>query len=441
MLNDDDWRVRWAALGETARREKRTPAEALKRWLGKASGEALRLACLTAAHASPPLPSQCEAEAASVRDALRVQLYAEALSTRADALTALAAAFSQPRARVVLDVLPTRPADFDALVFDTLVEASPIDGRAALGQLLDAAGPGDVATMNRLLAVAARRRDEARPRLASADTRREAIRTLRALLPSSEPELFSVLRDGDVASRGAAMRAVASHERRSVSLMAAPRFAEPSALDATQQRALLELLGDVHDADCSAVALALWNGSGPLKAPALRVAASCDWVASQPAVSAALRDDTAPIRAAAVDALAHAPMSAQLKEQLQFAANAEAPVVRAAAARAIAAKRWRAGASHVKKLVDDADPDVREAALTAATALDAPGLEQTLMRALTTDAAPRVRSTAAELLGRAASPRTEAALVEAAKNETDSAVKMVVERALRTIRGRESSRP
>lgn len=435
MLRDDDWKLRWAAVVELARRAKVAPDVQLKTWLSKAQGVELLRGCSTAAHAGSPLPPTCRSIAPEVRRALEVELYDEALARRVDALTALSKAFTISRGRVVLDVVTTRAAEFDALLFDALTEATP-DGEApAVTQLLAVARENDVAAMNRLLAVVNARTNAARPSLAGDHlTRMEAIRTLRRLLPTSEPELMSVLSIDDLTARDAAVRAIAAAESRSVSRMAEARFFGEKPATDDQQAALLSLLGDVHDKDCAAVALRVWRVPGPLRLGALKVAAFCAWPEAAADVELALRDDDVHTRAAGVEALGFAPTSQQLLERLQFAASAKEPEIRRAAAKAIGARRWRGGTQKLEALMNDAAPSVRVEAVKAARAVDAPGIEAKLARSLENDPAPEVRRTAAELLALSPSPMARATLEAAAKKEKDESVKMVVERALRRIR-------
>lgn len=434
LLADDDWTVRWAALRELGRRDRSTGEAQLAGWLARSRGDELLRACLTAAHVVTPLPAACAARAAEVRSALEIELYSEAPSLRAGALTALSRSFGLPRARVVLNVAPTRPPEFDSILFDTLVQTSA-DGEAPVAQLMAAATPGDVAVMNRLLKLVSARRDAARALLEGDHAQRmEGIRTLRPLLPASEPELMSVLGFDDLPARAAAVRAIAGVEQRSVSRMAQARFTGERSATVEQQAALLGVLGDVHDEDCAAVALALWHRPGPLQLPSLRVAAFCAWPEAAPAVELALRDEDVSKRAAAVDALGFAPSTPQLRERLGFAASAKEVELRRAAARAIGAKRWRGGLPRIEALEADGDAAVRVEAFKAARALDAPGLEGRLARALATDTAPEVRATCAELLSFVGSLQARAALEAASKNEKDENVKIVVERALRRIR-------
>lgn len=425
MLNDADWKVRWAALGERARRSKTTAEIQLKNWAAKASGDELLRACLTAAHVTT-MPSQCRS--VNVRTPLEIELYDEAATTRTEALVALSRALSVPRARVVLDVLPTRSSEFDALLFDALSDGeSP-----AVMQLLSVAKDTDVAAMNRILAIVNTRTNAARPKLNGDHAARiEAVRTLRQLLPTSEPELMSVLLIDDLPARDMAMRGIATAENRSVSRMAEARFFGEKPATAEQQAALLSLLGDVHDKDCATVTLRLWKS---LRLDALRIAAFCSWPEAMAEVELALRDDDVLKRAAGVEALAFAPNSPQLQERLQFAAAAKAPEIRRAAAKAIGARRWRGGTSRIEMLVADVDATVRNEALKSAHALEIPIIEAKLRKALETDVSPEVRRTAADLLGVYASPLNRVTLEAAAKSEKDESVKMVVERSLRRIR-------
>lgn len=435
MLADADWKVRWAAVGDQARRAKITPEAQLKLWLSKAQNDELLRACLTAAHVVSPLPTTCRANAAEVRRTLEVELYDEALARRVDALTALSKAFGISRGRAVLDVVTTRAAEFDALLFDALSEATPDGEPPAVAQLLAVAKENDIAAMNRILAVVNARTNAARPLLdGDHPTRMEAIRALRRLLPTSEPELMSVLLIDDLTARDSAMRGIGYSENRTVSRMAEARFFGEKTATKEQQAALLGLLGEVHDKDCAAVALRVWKSPGPLQLPALRIASFCSWPEASADVELALRDDDVLKRAMAVESLGFAPNSPQLQERLQFAAAAKEPEIRGAAAKAIGSRRWRGGTQRIEALMNDADPTVRVEALKAARALDAPGVETKLARALESDAGADVRRTAAELLALSPSPLARATLEKAAKSEKDERVKMVVERALRRIR-------
>ncbi|MGV3625330.1 MAG: HEAT repeat domain-containing protein [Archangium sp.] len=435
MLADGDWKVRWAALTEQARRTNTTAQARLTAWTGKAQADELLRACLTAAHVVTPLPAACRNKSAEVRSSLEVQLYEEALARRVEALAALSRAFAIPRARVVLDVVASRAAEFDATLFDALAEGTPEGEVPPVAQLLAVAKENDVPAMNRLLAVVNARTNAARPMLEKDHaTRIDAIRTLRGLLPTSASELMSVLSIDDLPARDMAMRAIANSEQRSISRMAEARFFGEQPASETQQAALLSLLGDVHDKDCAAVALRVWKTPGPLQRSALKIAAFCSWPETASEVEAALRAPEVWQRAAAVEALGFSPSSAQLQERLQFASNAKEPELRQAAAKAIGARRWRGGTQRVEALTVDPDAAVRVEALKAARALDAPGVENRLSRALENDVAPEVRRTAADLLALSASPLARASLEAALKKEKDESVKMVVERSLRRIR-------
>ncbi len=431
MTEDGAWEIRWAALQALGQRAKSTGDAQLAAWVARSKGDEQLRACLTSAHVSSPRLPGCRARTDEVRAALEVELYAENATVRREALRALSSAFAMPRARVVLDVLPSRPATFDAIIFDTLA-----DDDAAVAQLVASAGPRDVEAMNRLLAVVSARRDEARVNLQTGDRahRLEAIHALRALLPVSEPELLTVLTFDDVHLRSAAVRAIAGAEKRSVSRMAQARFNGEKPATEDQQRALLELLGDVHDKDCAPVALEQWKKSGPLQLTSLRIAASCSWPVAAPEVEFAFRDESLEKRAAALEALASAPTTPQLKERLRIGTLAPDKELRAAAVRAIGLRRWHGGLERVSALVADPEPVVRVEALKTWRALDGPGAEAKLAKALKTDVSPDVRRAAAESLAMTGGPLAQSALEEALKTETDSSVKMVVERALRRIR-------
>ncbi len=452
LLADPDWEVRWAGLRSEATRAKGPPARQLAGWIGGATGEELLRACVTATHAAGaekkslgallekevPALKSCLAVAPASIAALSTELYDVHAGVRREALVHLGRAFERSPARIVLDAVPAHPAAFDDLVLETLKDVTLEENANPASELLAAAGPGDVATMNRLLAVFSAQRDAARTGLASPELarRKEAMSQLASLSPLSEPELLDAVGDAEPALRLGAARGLARGERSSIAAMARRRFSGERPATAPQLLALLRVVGDTHEPDCAAVALETWRvpGRAPaLRALALPVAASCRWESARPDVEAVLTSGAPGDLPAAIAALAWAPASEQLFERLTAATLAPRPEVRAAACESIASRRWRGGLPRVVALTGDADASVRAAALRGLVTLDAPGAEARVGQLLEADPAAGVRRVAAELLGRLGSPRALSALTRAARNDADTDVKLVAAQSLRRL--------
>ncbi|HEY0882685.1 MAG TPA: hypothetical protein VGD87_14185, partial [Archangium sp.] len=209
LLQDADWEVRWAGVLASARKVKSTGPLQLAAWIGRAKDEELLRACVTAVHAAgaskqplstwlaPKANERCAPLDEGVEQALWIELYGESAPLRTEALRHLSLAYDRPPARVVLDALPTHPPAFDALVLELLENWAREREVSPTAELLRAATPADVTTMNRVLAVYSRRRDEAAPRVTAPDpeTRREALNSLAPLAPLSEKELQLGLAD------------------------------------------------------------------------------------------------------------------------------------------------------------------------------------------------------------------------------------------------------
>jgi hypothetical protein len=452
LLEDADWQVRWAALLTEARKTKGTAAHQLALWLKTAQGEEVRRACLTAVHAAgalksslaallaadPPAVQACAARARELTEALQVDLYAEDAPTRREALTHLARAFERAPARVVLDAMPGHPPAFDELLLDTLASWSVEADVSPAASLMAAAAPADVPTMNRVLAVYARRRDAARPLLQSPEemVRRQGLTQLTELAPLSEAELLQALADPVPGLRLAAARGLARGERRSLAAMAEGRLSGEKPATPAQQLVLLGLVGDRHEADCAPVVLATFRDqtrSAELRRRALAVAASCSWTEASSEVESALNGPGEVERSAAIAALGFAPKSEQLTERLSRALDSPEPTSRIAACQAIAQQRWRGGTARLTTVAADADPEVRSEALRSLVALDAPGIEAKLGTALEKDSSAVVRAAAAGLLARFSSPRSVSALSQASRNDTDPNVKLVAAQSLRKL--------
>lgn len=444
--------MRWAALLAEGRKVKGTAAHQLAMWIARAQGDELQRACLTGVHAAGATKTSlaallnaegksaqtCLAKEIELRGVLWIDLYSEDPVLRREALTHLSRAFERPAGRVVLDALPTHPAAFDELILETLASWSIEENVSPAASLIAAAKPDDVNTMNRVLAVYSRQRDAAKPDLSSTEVpvRREALSKLARLAPISEPELLGALSDPLPAHRLAAARGLARGESRSLAAMTGGRLSGEKPATREQQLALLELVGDTHEADCADVALQTWRDSAraaELRARALKVAASCDWGATSKDVEAALQAPGVTERAAAVAALGFAPQSEQVTERLLRATDATEPALRKAACQSIGQKRWRAGIQRVTALSGDQDAEVRAEALKSLVALDAPNTEGRLTGALEKDTSPLVRVLAAELLPRFGGPRAIAALSQASRNDTDPNVKLVAAQSLRKL--------
>ncbi|MFZ5441751.1 MAG: HEAT repeat domain-containing protein [Myxococcota bacterium] len=447
LLGDPDWEVRWSALARSAKQAHRTAARELLAWHRTAAPRDREVACATALHAAGalgvPFTKLFDGEGlegcARLPGVLALELYDEQLAIRQEALEHLAVALEKSPARVVLDVLPTRPAAFDALMVETLVEVQAARGQTAPAALLASAGRGDEKAMNRLLAVFAQQHDGARGRLAEASeplSRKAAMLELAALAPLSDEPLLAALTDAEQQLRLIALRGLARGEGSSLADAAGRRLSGQKPSTPEQQRAMLELLEATHEPSCAAVAMSAW-GTPELRPDvrklALSTAASCRWDAAAPEVARVLRSVDPGERMAGVAALAWAPHSEQVFEQLRAASSAAEPELRVAACEAMAARRWRGGITSLNRLVLDEQGAVRVAALRALLTLDAEGIEGRLVSRLAADPSPEVRKVAAELLGRLGSPRALGALRDAAKREPDPGVKLVVGQSLRKL--------
>ncbi len=452
LLEDPDWEVRWAGLRLEATRAKTTPARQLSAWASRSTGAELQRACVTAVHAAgverrtlASLLDQeraalegCVARAAAVRHEVATGLYDPQGAVRREALLHLGHAFDRRPARVVLDVVPSRPAAFDALVLETLADVTLETDATAPAELLAAATPADVLTMNRLLAVFSAQRDEARAGLRAVELvpRKEAMARLASLAPLSEPELLDAVSDPDPGLRLAAGRGLARGEHSSLAAVAARRLSGERPATLAQQRGLLRLVGDTQDPACAATALETWRDPTrdfTLRALALPVAASCRWEAAREDVEQVLTRGAPEAQAAAVAALAFAPPSPQVFERLTWASGALRPDVRDAALRSMATRRWRGGLPRVTAGLSDPDPTVRITAVRALVTLDAPNVEGRLAQQLEADRDPAVRRVAAELLGTLGGPRAITALQGAARKDPDVDVKFVATQSLRTL--------
>ena len=451
LLEDEDWEVRWAALLAQARASKSTAPRELARWVRRAQGEEVQRACLTALHAAGvaktslaaliaevPAVQICTAREKALTDALWLDLYSQDPVARREALTHLARGFERAPARVVLDALPTHPPAFDELVLESLASWSLEADVSPAKSLLAAATPSDVATMNRVLAVYGRQREEANTQLAATEpaVRRQGLSRLAELAPLSEPELLTALAAPLPAMRLMAARGLARGEARSLAAMTEDRLSGSRPATAAQQLALIELVGDKHDADCAPTLLKTWADAArpeALRSRSLVVAASCSWAAAGPVVEAALFGPSEMERAAAIAALGFGVRSEQLTERLLHATDAPEPSVRRAACQAMAQQRWRGGVVRLLALAADEDAGVRTEALTSLVTLDAPAMERKLVAAMEKDPAPAVRASAASLLSRFSGVRVLSALSLAARNDTDANVKLVAAQSLRKL--------
>lgn len=451
LLSDADWQVRWAGLEQDALTSHKTLSAVLTAWLTRLRDDELVRGCVTAVHGAGkskqtltallgPQATLCEKHLPQILQALDTQLYDERTGVRLEALRHRARALGVPPARVILDAVPGHPAGFDGLVLDTLSEYASEEATSAPAQLLSTARESDVGVMNRLLAVLSARADAARASLAKAKDpmeRKEAMVRLVALAPLSEADLLEGIVDADASVRRTAVRGLARGTGGSI-VAATKAFLSgqrPSTL--AQQRALLLFMSDASEPDCATTALELWRT--PTLEPELHrlclpVAASCSWDTARPEVERIFRDNSPPAEvAAAVAALASAPLGPQTMERLERALGHLEADVRARACDAVAYHRWRKATPRVTALTRDPVPAVRAAALVALAGLDAPSLEQALSHALDTDVDASVRSSAARLLGEFSGPRALAALTRAARNDTDANVKFVAAESLRKL--------
>lgn len=449
LLEDDDWQIRWAGLEREAQQRHLTPTRALTQWVLK--GEPQR-PCVTAAHRAgaarrplrallePRALERCLARDTGLEAALQIELYDPWPPVRRQALEHLSQALEVPLGRAVLAAAAHHPAAFDPLLIDTLCEVTEGTDATCPAVLVAGAGPGDETLMNRLLAVLGAKKDEAVKRFDAPepDAHRHALPLLAELAPLTEAELLAALDDADASIRGGAARALARGEGRTLTEAVVARLEGHKPASASQQEALVRVLGGLHPDDCAAGLLAAWKGAGlapPLARLVLITAAACDWsVAGATAEVQAARGDPA-----GVAALASAPRTAALMGSLQALLGNPDPGQRAAAIEALAAHRAMHALHEIRVHLTDADAGVRAAAVRAVAALPAPSLETDLLARLG-DADAGVRRAAAEALPQVASPRAMAALDRAAKHDADDGVKMVAARALRKL-GRGSLAP
>lgn len=456
LLADDDWQVRLAGLEDTASKTKVELSKSLAEWIGRARDVELLRACMTGLHAAgkknvtleallgkeAKALAACRSKFKELKELLGIELYDERLPIRREALLHGATALGVKQGRIVLDAVATHPATFDALILETLQDIAATDARTAPAQLLEAAGPNDVAVMNRLLAVYGKQRDTARVTLAKEKdptVRKEAITTLARLAPLSESELLAALLDEEPPIRRGAAHGLGRGLGGTIAT-AADHYILGKGAGATslaQQLALLKFTGDANDENCSTVAMGVWKRSSlepSLRRRALPVAAGCSWSSARDEVETILRTESGGLPlAAAVASLGSAPLNDQLLERLEQSLKNDDAGVRAAGCEAISAHRWRGGITRVQPLLKDVDAAVRAAAIDTLLMLDAPSIDVPIAHLLDSDPSVDVRVAAARALGILGGPRALATLTTASRNDTNSNVKLVAAESLRKL--------
>lgn len=453
---DDDWQVRWAAVRLEAKGLKTTGARQLAKWIAASEPER-ELACVTALHvagekkqklaellsADPPAAAACAARERALVAAVEPDLFSTDPAERRESLAHLVVALERLPARVLLDAMATRPAAFDELAANQLLETSRERDQAAGWALLQAATAKDTATANRLLAVFSKMRDEDRPKLTSAslDERKAAIARLALLAPLSEAELTGALDDASAPIRARAANGLARGEGRSLGDAARARLEGTKPAKLEEKLRWLELLADTTDPACADLSRAAWSDvrqPDALRGAALAAAVACDWKAARVDVVSAAASASVPERLAAVNALSRAPSAPNAPEVLKIVDDAlrspDAPFL-AAGARAAARHRLKQHLGVVSALTANTDATVRAAALRALLTMEPASARGKALTALEGDASPLVRAAAIEACSFLGGPQVLAALDRASRTDENPDVRRQATEALRKLAG------
>ncbi len=443
---DADWRIRWASVRAQARGQGLSEQRVLADWVVGASPGELELACLTAVRAAAKAgqgpadffqkaggpgraaAARVQAQAGALREALEVEVYAESLHARGEALSHLATFLGQPPARVLLEAMSRRPEAADEVAASALASVAE-QARTSVGRmLLQEAKPTDEALINRLFAVYSQELEKLQPALASPEVsqRRSAVIALRRYGPLAQRELERAVGDGDSSVRRIAVLGLAQAEGLSLLEATARRVRAPGEVPA--RHPWLEAASIEKGCERFFRELAREEAlSVQARGEVLGWLAECDEGQGRSRfqeLSPFLADARAPLRAGAVRALS-SPRSPEGDEVVVSALEDPAPEVVAAALEVVARHRQSAQGDTAAALLGSEHPVVREAAARALVHIGRPGHVKGLIRALEEDPLPAVRVAAVQALTHLGGPYVVAALSQAAAKDPDTHVQHV----------------
>jgi HEAT repeat protein len=448
---DSDWRVRWASVRAQARGQGLSEQKMLADWVVGAPPAEEGLACLTAVRAAAreglgpadyfkkaggpgrAAAARVQAQAGPLREALEVEVYAEALPLRGEALSHLATFLGKPPARVLLEAMARRPESADEVAASALLAVAERTRTSVGRMLLLEAKPADEALINRLFAVYSRELEGLQAGLASPEVsrRRDAVLSLRRYGPLAERELERAVGDGDVSVRRLAVLGLAEAEGLPVLEAAARRVRAPG--EEAARRPWLEAASLEKHCEHFLRELAREEPlSVQVRGEALGWLAECEEGPGRSRfqeLSVFLADARAPLRAGAVRALS-SPRSPEGDEVVASALEDPAPEVVAAALEVVARHRQSAQGDNAAALLGSGHARVREAAARALVLIGRPAHVKALIRALEEDPLPTVRVAAVQALVNQGGPFAAAALSQAAARDPDTHVQHLARQGL-----------
>lgn len=452
-LTDPDWHVRWAALRARARAEGQREPRVLADWVVAAPARDEASVCLTAARAAasagrspaaflqdagahgPAAAARVWAHRDAVREALEVEVYAEDVAPRAEALLHLATFQGISPARALLGAMSRRPESGDAVAASVLLAVAERQGASVGRMLLLEARPPDQTLINRLFAVYSQSLEALHKPLASADVqeRHAAVQELRRYGPLAQRELEHALLDTDSGVSRAAARGLAEAEGWGV-LEAARRHVHEAGTPLAARRVWLELART--DRGCEPFLLELARDpqlAADTRGEAVAGLSECVDTGSRlrfQTLAPFLADAQPRVRAGAVRALVPARMP-ESGTVLAAALGDPAPEVVAAALERVGPQP--AQVDTVLALLGSPEAAVREAAVRALARLGRPQFIKPLAQTLREDSMASVRVAAAEALGMLGGPIAASALSEALARDGDSHVQHVARRGLERL--------
>ncbi len=442
-LADPDWRVRAAALEVAARRAGVSPAALISARLREAEEpQALQLALVAArggpafAPIEPRAAARFRALAEKVSAALEVELYAIDPGERLAALADLAAFTGRGEARVALEAMRSRPASTDEIVAGTLQTWAARGRTTAPGAVLREARREDAPRVDRLLAVWSARLGPLLPALqggAPPQQRLEAVEAAGELAPLSAPQLRPLLAQEEPALRTAAARALARGEGLALLDAALAHLDAADEPEAVRAGWLLAA-GGARGPGCQGrLHAALPEPRAPaLRGALLKALAACAGEGAL-TVLAAQKEQSAPVRAAAVEALAAIPRSPQAEALALAGLEDGEPLVLVAAARVVREQRQARATPRLLALLRHADASVRRAAVEALEGVGGPKAADAVGQRLREDASSEVRGAAAAALGWMGGPDAAAALTHAAAHDADDRVRYLARGSLHRL--------
>jgi len=448
---DEDWRIRWASVRAQAKGQGLAEQKVLADWVVGAPPGEVELACLTAVRAAAKAgqtpadffqkvggpgraaAARVRAQAGALREALEVEVYAEALQARGEALSHLATFVGRPPARVLLEAMARRPEEADEVAASALSSVAERAHTSVGRLLLQEAKPADEALINRLFAVYSRELEKLQPGLASPDVsqRRAAVLALRRYGPLAQRELERAVGDGDSLVRRIAVRGLAQAEGLPLLEATALRVRAPG--EAAERRPWLEAAAIEKGCERFFRELARDEAlSVQVRGEALGWLAECDEGQGRSRfqeLTPLLADTRAPLRAGAVRALS-SPRSPEGDEVVVSALEDPAPEVVAAALEVVARHRQSPQGGAAAALLGSEHALVREAAARALVQIGRPAHVKGLIRSLAEDPLPAVRVAAVQALTNLGGPYVVSALSQAAARDPDTHVQHVAREGL-----------